>query len=397
MGPEFDIIVVGAGPAGSSAAAALAESGFRVAIIEKSTRPGSKPCAGGLVMRGVQRLPKRVLNSVERYCFETQVNILSAGLSFVTKRPQPIIAMVMRQHFDRLLLEEAISAGALLFDGQTIKRVRNTNQAVHIVTNGTPLTASYLIAADGALSPVARGIGLYGQVELVPAIECEIEVTEALFDQYCNAARFDLGFVPQGYGWVFPKKDHLSVGVGRLRRGNTRLGKYLDEYLSFLRLSDCRILEKNASIISLWAGRNRFASGRVLLTGDAAGLADPLTAEGISNAMLSGQLAANAIRGAEKYGIRDAATYYEKLLKQKIIKEIRVASKVSEWIYDYPKVMHGAFAIYGERICEGMIQIMLGQTSYIRVLANPLTYLRPFTFGGKFTRRSKIDKTRPFG
>ena len=397
MGEKFDIVVVGAGPAGSSAATSLAKAGFRVAIIEKGTRPGSKPCAGGLVMRGVQRLPKRVLDSVERFCYETQVNIIPTGLSFVTKSPQPIIAMVMRQHFDRLLVEEALHAGASLFAGHKVREVRLTGQKIGIVTEGKTLIASYVVAADGALGPVARKTGLHRRVELVPAIECEIDVPGALFDRYCQAARFDLAFVPQGYGWVFPKKKHLSVGVGRLRKGNVGLERYLDEYIRFLGLSGSNIMGKKASVISLWAGQERFARGRVLLTGDGAALADPLTAEGISNAMLSGQLAANAIREAERHGVQDAATYYEKLLRQRIIKDIRVATKVAHWIYNHPKLMRAVFAAYGELVCETMVKIMSGRTSYIKVFANPLTYLRLLKLGGRFTRRSKIDKTRAFG
>ncbi len=397
MKRAFDIIVVGAGPAGSCAAKELAASGLSVAIVEKNISPGTKPCAGGLVLRGLKHLSGPVLTSVQRQCYKTQVNIFPRGLCFETKKPDPIIAMVMRKDFDRLLLREASSAGALLITGHKVRDIRAEGGRIVVITDADTLTGDFLIGADGALSVVARKTGLCGQVNLVPAVECELEVSDELFAHFSDRARFDLGFVPQGYGWVFPKKSHLSVGVGRLRKGRFNLAKYLDSYMSFLGLGKSRVLDKRASVISLWAGKEKFAKGHILLTGDAAGLADPLTAEGISNAMVSGRLAAKAIMETQTGRISDVAGHYQFLLARNILKDIRLASKVAHWIYDHPRFMQTIFTVYGERVCEAMMEIMSGQASYLSILANPTTYLRPFRLGGRLTRRSKIDKRGPFG
>ncbi|HDG97629.1 MAG TPA: geranylgeranyl reductase family protein [Desulfobacterales bacterium] len=395
MDQHYNVIVVGAGPAGSSTAASLAESGYEVAVLEKDQLPRSKPCAGGLVIRGLRRLPNQVLDSVTRYCHETVVNVIPAGLSLRTKKPEPILGMVMRKDFDHLLAEAASSAGATVFDGCEVKDVEVRQERVHVISTKGTFTSRYLIAADGALSRVARKTGVARALDLVPAIECEIQVNKELLTHCGRAARFDIGFVPQGYGWVFPKKDHLSVGVGRMRKGRVDLDRYMDDYLGFLGLKDSSIMEKRASVISLLSGKSTFAQDRVLLTGDAAGLADPLTAEGISNAVLSGQLAAQAIRlgGNKKERV---ARHYTALLQNQIIKHIRLAKRVGRWIYDYPSFMCAVFAIYGERICEGMMEVMSCQKSYMSLLLNPITYLRPLRLGGSSTRRTKIDKTWSF-
>jgi len=391
----FDIVVVGAGPAGASAAASLAEAGFKVILVEKAGIPRPKPCAGGLVIRGFSHLPSHVLNCVERYCHETVVNVMPAGLCFVTKKTEPILAMVMREDFDRLLVEAAMSAGATVVDRCEIKDIRLMPDKVTAISTRGAFAAKYLIGADGALSKVARKAMASRFTELVPAIECEIEPDSKAWDCHGKAARFDMGFVPQGYGWIFPKKRHLSVGVGRMVKGQVDLTHYLKEYLHYVGLSAHNIFDKKASVISFCSNTTTFARNRVLLVGDAAGLADPLTAEGISNAALSGRFAAKAIvRGYDNSEL--VARHYISMLESRIMGNIRVARKIARWVYGSSAFMSAIFTLYGERICEGMMEVMSGRISYARLLSNPLTYLRPFRLGGRHTTRTKIDKRSPF-
>ena len=396
MRPHYDIIVAGAGPAGTSAAASLAKHGFRVLIVEKERLPKSKPCAGGLVIRGLRRLPREITVPVQTYCHKTRVYVSGLDLYFFTKKPTPIIAMAMREEFDNALTDFALLSGAELKDGCEVKDAQVNGTRVRIDTTCGDFSSDFLVAADGALSVVARktGIGLPGY--LVPAIECEVRVSDKRFSRLRQAARFDMGFVPQGYSWVFPKKEHLSVGIGRMRKGKAALCHYLQSYLRFLGLEPGNIFQKKSSVIRFCTPVSAFAKGRVLLTGDAAGLADPLTAEGISSAILSGQLAAEAIKVCGTSTDR-AAAHYQALLERHILPDIRIAAKVGKWVYDHPLLMKTIFLLYGERLCEAMMEVMAGEKSYYGILANPFTYLRPFRLGGRSTRRTKIDKEVVFG
>ncbi|RLB42350.1 MAG: hypothetical protein DRH12_05905 [Deltaproteobacteria bacterium] len=396
MANQWDIVVVGAGPAGTSSAASLAKAGFRVLIVDKYPLPKTKPCAGGLVIRGLRRLPREIVVPVQRYCRETRVFVSGQDLCFITKKSNPIIAMTMREDFDRALADFAVSSGAKLLAPCEVKGIETDDTgSVKVITNEGEFNSNYLVAADGAVSTVARKIGLSQSAYLVPAVECEIRVDWETFARFEGAARFDMGFISGGYGWVFPKKEHLSVGIGRMRKGKAGLAQSLRRYIEFLGLEKGIVLEKKASVISFYIQGRPFAKGRVLLVGDAAGLADPLTAEGISSAILSGQLAAKAIKSCDG-SARALTKRYVSLLERHILKDVRLARRVGRWVYDYPALMKALFLVYGERLCEGMMEVMSGNKSYLGVLANPFTYLRPFRLGGKATRRTKIDKGRGF-
>src|SRR5438046_476944 len=137
-----------------------------------------------------------------------------------------------------------------------------------------------LIAADGAMSDVARLAGWIDGRHLIPALEHEIQVDDATFERCARAPRFDVGIVPHGYAWVFPKAAHLSVGVLSMRRGAGHLHRDLEQYLKALDIVP-RAVERHRFVIPVRPRAEGFARHRVLLVGDAAGFADPVTAEGV--------------------------------------------------------------------------------------------------------------------
>ncbi|RLB23018.1 MAG: geranylgeranyl reductase [Deltaproteobacteria bacterium] len=396
MTVNYDIIIVGAGPGGASAARELSSYGLKVLVLEKTPLPRAKPCAGGLVFRGLDHVPRSVYQAIERYCYETRVNILSCNLSLITKKPEPILAMAMRENFDLALIKAAKSTGARVLTSCKVIDLDFHPKHTKVITTNGGFTCRFVIGADGALSITARRAGFGGPQDLVPALGCELYLDRAQFQRFNRAARFDIGFVPQGYGWVFPKEKHLSVGVGRLRKGPIDLKRLFDDYLRFLGIDRIQGMKKKVSVIPLRPRTSTFVKNRVLLVGDAAGLADPLMAEGISNAILSGQLAARAIRFGN-FVEEKVKQCYETLLDRKILNDLNWARKAARCIYDHPRVGALFFRIYGERMREGMMEVMSGKRSYRQILVNPLTYLRPFRLGGAFTHRSLVDKEEGFG
>src|SRR5439155_20141818 len=196
-------------------------------------------------------------------------------------RGRPIVYMTMRDRFDHLLLGAAVARGAIVLAQRTVESVQVESGRVRIGTSAGEVEASFVIAADGANSTVARAAGWTEDRLLIPALECEVSVAPDVFAAFAATARFDFDVIPFGYAWSFPKKCHLSMGVLTLRPGSANLIDRFAAYVNRLGVTPTAV-ERHGYVIPL-SPRRRIVSGRrVLLCGDAAGLADPVTAEGIT-------------------------------------------------------------------------------------------------------------------
>ncbi|HZH81344.1 MAG TPA: FAD-dependent monooxygenase, partial [Gemmatimonadales bacterium] len=226
------------------------------------------------------------------------------------------------------------------------------------------VSASFVIAADGAGSDVARLAGWTDGRHLIPALEYEVQVDRATLDRFAGTPRFDVGLVPYGYAWVFPKAAHLSVGVLTAHRGPINLHRHLEEYLRAIRLVP-RAMRRHGFVIPVRPRAGPLARGRVLLTGDAAGLADPLTAEGISPAARSGRLAARAIQ--EGWETRSDPAWvsetYGTLLRP-MLADLRVARWLARLLYDHPRTRAWLFRRMGQRLVEAITDVFLGVRTY---------------------------------
>jgi geranylgeranyl reductase family protein len=283
---RFDALVVGAGPAGSTAAFRLARAGARVLLTDKAKFPRDKPCGGGLTYRASRLLPFSIDAVVEDEVEIFEVR-LRYGRRFERRTREPIVAMTQRRRLDAFLAEQAQEAGAEF--RQSVKVELNGRPTV----GGEPVAATVVIGADGVNGTTGRAIGLDDHLRTV-ALEANVPHGAVDPDRYRGRAFVELGIVPGGYGWVFPKGDHVNVGVGgwleegpNLRRGLRRL---CDEHgIPADSLTDVRgyrlPLRRSSSVA---------ARGRVALVGDAAGLVDPVSGDGIYEAVLSAQLAADA-------------------------------------------------------------------------------------------------------
>jgi geranylgeranyl reductase family protein len=283
---RFDALVVGAGPAGSTAAFRLAHAGTRVLLADKARFPRDKPCGGGLTYRASRLLPFSVDAVVEDEVEVFEVR-LRYGRRFERRTREPIVAMTQRRRLDAFLAEQAQEAGAEF--RQSVKVELNGRPTV----GGEPVAATVVIGADGVNGRTGRAIGLDDHLRTV-ALEANVPHGAVDPDRYRGRAVVELGIVPGGYGWVFPKGDHVNVGVGgwlgegpNLRRELRRLCDQHDLPADALTdLRGYRLPLRRASSVA--------ARGRVALVGDAAGLVDPVSGDGIYEAVLSAQLAADA-------------------------------------------------------------------------------------------------------
>lgn len=291
---QFDVIVVGAGPAGSATAIHLARGGVRVLLAEKARFPRDKPCGGGLTGRAVRMLPCPVDPVVEHVVDRFELR-LRYGAHFERVGAEPLILMTQRRRLDAFLAEQAAVAGADLRDGTRVDSVVVAADGVEVRVNGSRLRAKVLVGADGANGIVAKAVGLGD--DLVRGVALEGNVAWSVLDpeRYRGRAVVELGVVPGGYGWVFPKGDHANLGVGGWGREGPRLRAHLERLAVAHGVALDDLTDVKGHRLPMRPLGATPATGRVLLVGDAAGLVDPLSGDGIYEAFVSAQLAADAI------------------------------------------------------------------------------------------------------
>jgi len=371
-----DVVVVGAGPAGSACARTLAAAGIDVVLLDAARHPRVKVCGGGLVRRAARELPfdppGLPLHAAEMHAAGRE----RAPLAVRVQRDQPLLWMAMRSDLDHRLAAAARAAGAELREECAATGVSLEDDRVVLATAAGPLAARFLVCADGALSRTAAAAGWTKPPELAPALEWEIAVDPERARPFADAGRFDFDCVPDGYGWVFPKADgHLSVGILAVHRGAKDLAPRLRAYLDALGLGVRDELDRRGFVIPLRPRPGPPARGRVLLAGDAYGLADPLTAEGISPALISGRLAAEALI-ADRLDATAVAPRYARALDRAILRDFAVARRLARLLYGRPAWRARLFGLFGRQMCEAMVAQIAGEKGYRELLLDPRSYAR---------------------
>ncbi len=292
---RYDVIVIGAGPAGSQAAWCLARAGVRTLVLEKEQLGRDKPCGGGLTPRAYRHLEvpidDLVLARVDR------VELWLGGRRRAGLRaPEASIWMVQRSALDRRLAEEAARVGAELHEVEPATAVTVNEGGVVVQTARGRYEAALLLVAAGASTRFRRALGFPSQRLVGMAVEIEGPGYAERVPADCAVLDYA---VPGGYAWAFPKGDLWNVGVATWwPRAGPTLRRRLDTFISQigLKLDDSSRGPGRASgrLIPLWNRNQAMARGRVALLGDSAGLADPFFGEGIAPALVSGRLAARA-------------------------------------------------------------------------------------------------------
>lgn len=360
----YDVAIVGGGPSGASAAMYSAKKGLKTIIIEKEELPRYKTCGGGFVYRGRKEMPFDISSVVEREFNAVDIILGSKKRSFRTERASPIVTMIMRDSFDHLIVRKARENGVELLQGEAIQEIE-LGETATLTTDREQIKSRFVVAADGALSKTAKLAGWKESRMMCPALEYEIELYDDDLERLSTTTRFDINAVPFGYGWSFPKKHHLSIGVGNFSKSKKKpnLKKYFQAYLNTLEIKHIKNSTSHGFIIPISPRKDGFVKKNVLLIGDAAGFADPLTAEGISNAIYSGKLAAQAIADSDM-NLEKAKVNYDDKLNDKLIPELRTGVEMSKIFYERIKIRDFLLNFYGQRLAEIMTDVFMGNRTY---------------------------------
>ena len=289
-------VIVGGGPSGSAAAYTLAGYGIDVCIIDKAVFPRDKLCGGLLTIRS-----RNIFETVFERSWGTAYEYLANGVKFFSGQKllnhvenYSELYFTRRIIFDDYLLKMAQQKGAVLYQGNSVAEIDVNNKICRLAC-GSEISWDYLLGADGVNSIVAKSI--FGQSfdKKTTAFALEMEVDKASSRRTVDVPEIHFGVVRWGYAWVFPKQHTLTVGVGGLHSQNPQIKKVFKQFLRnlFGEIPNAKI---KGHYIPFGRYRKEPGLDNILLSGDAAGLVEPITGEGIAFAIQSGYLAALAIQ-----------------------------------------------------------------------------------------------------
>ncbi len=369
----MDVLVVGAGPAGATVASGLAQAGLQVTLLEKAQLPRFKACSGGLPAK------VRPLVNLSDQVFDEQVEDVIKRVRFtyqhkdpvVVESEDPLVYMVRRDSFDHALITEAARRGARILDGVEVVGVDPAGPRVRVRTTRGEFAARVVIGADGVHSTVARCIGQSGHEKLGFAFQAEVPMSPRSMERWRGTVGGDFGRLPHGIGWVFPKSDHLSVGLLSFTQ---RRGWKREELFDFLRGHDLDFNPDRTRVyghfLPRWHGQKTFQEQNVLLLGDAAGIVNPMTGAGVEASMRSAHIAVEVIRDAFWHGDERLERYSQRVLRE-VCREFLDVRAMAKFFFTFTRLSY-QMGIKNPQFGRIAARLLTGSMDYTEVWAELL-------------------------
>lgn len=340
-----DLVIVGGGPAGATCARRAAQNGLDVLVIEKEVHPRQKLCGGALTQRVTDLIDFRIEHAVQTdFCGG---RVYSQSGEYLEARMENYTGyLVDRTDFDHCLLQEARKAGAQVIENTEGVAVEQTKSGIRVLARGDSFKAHLLVGADGVNGVVARETGIRNKwssdsVALciaadIPMEHDEIVRTMSMNDTELLGIDLHFGIVDIGYGWCFPKREKVNVGIGCRMDKAANLRNHWNSFLrrlEKLKGFSLKVSERSAFRVPFGGKLKGHVARRTMLVGDAAGFVSPVTGEGIFYAMLSGLLAADVATEAAEMKMPYHLVTYEKRLKERVMPELSIAAKMSNLLF----------------------------------------------------------------
>jgi geranylgeranyl reductase family protein len=365
----WDVAVIGAGPAGAMAALAAASQGKRVVIVERFRIPRYKTCAGGLVGAAINALPAGFTPPVQATA--TSFTFCMRGSSERTKTAEvPLVKLVRRDEFDALLVDAAVAAGAVVYDNTIVTNLAAEDDAMRVTTrNRGDVRARIVVGADGSAGRSAAYVGVVlDQVDL--GLEVELVTPGDRSGDWANRILIDWGAIPGAYAWVFPKGGTLSAGVIAERGNPDQTRSYLNDFLARLGLGQQEAVVSSGHLTRCRTLDSPLYRDRVLVAGDAAGLLEPWTREGISFALRSGTMAgraaAQASAAASAATVTVVMTAYAEEISATLAPEMSAGRLFMRAFTRHPRIFYTAIILL-PKAWDLVVRLILGDTSFAAI------------------------------
>ncbi|WP_019502641.1 geranylgeranyl reductase family protein [Pseudanabaena sp. PCC 6802] len=367
----YDCIVVGAGPAGGSAAYHLAKRGRSVLVLERESLPRYKPCGGGV---------SPMVQQWFDFDFAPAISLTVKQIRYTWQMGDPQLAeldtaapvwMVRRDVFDHYLIQQAQKQGAEIRDSTVVTGIEWQSDRWQVKTDREVLSARYLIAADGAKGSMAKWLGFKDRKRRMGAA---LEVEAPVNDHDIQAAHFDFGSVVNGYIWNFPKAEGYSIGIGTFRGSDEKqnLKEIAANYANGFGI-DLSSIKQYGHPLCLWDGHQNLHAQNAVLAGECACIVDPFTAEGIRPSMLTGVLAAEAVDEAIG-GNADALPNYTLKVQEEWGEDMAWAQRISGIFYRIPGFAY-KIGVKRPSATRRMGKILCGEMRYRDVAGNAIAKL----------------------
>lgn len=409
MPAAHPVTVVGAGPAGATAARALALAGVTVRLLDRSKFPRNKPCGGAISIRALKRFPylDAALTDIATHRLSRLYLEGPDGESTVVESDGPAVVMIRRWEYDRRLVQLAVDAGVELVTGADVVQASMDDAGVKLTCrDGQRFEAPLVIAADGVHSVIARRVGLnpgwsaasvaVDMMEEAPRSALRDIDPSTLWVAYGfdsrrlgvgrpSADRSSRGRAPEGYAYIFPKRDHVNVGIGYVKqhfREDVDAHPYELQRRFVDHLRGRGLMEGESSrrhftpfIIPVGGPLKRPGKGRVLLAGDAGGFVNGFTAEGIYYAMVSGDLAARAVVETQRAGWAGVAARYAHACNAEMGRELRESVLIQRTLFaDRRRIARIIGGVASEPVLTRLlVDFAMGKVEYREVRRRLLT------------------------
>lgn len=295
-GVLFDVAIIGCGPAGNKLAYNLGIKGVKVLLLDKASLPRNKRCGGGISRKTIEKIGYSVDEVIEKEMIGAYLTLRNEVITY--KHMPGVGLMVERAKFDYFMTRKAVDAGAKLCEETEFESYEERPEYVEIKTNNGIFKAKILVGADGVYSKVRKIMHPSKKIRLGHAILALLYPRDGMLESFAMNSMFDFGGIIAGYGWIFPKRDHFSIGLFKTRnsKNNMKMKSILNEFISRNKvLRNYEHIDIKGSSIPLKPISKDLAVGRVLLVGDAAGLGESFYGEGIYYALWSANIACDAI------------------------------------------------------------------------------------------------------
>ena len=386
---RYDVAIVGAGPSGSTAAYNLARAGAKVLLIDRAKFPRDKPCGGGVTARAFDEAPVDLTPIVEQKVKRVRFSF-RLGDFFDYEYPRTLVYMTQRLQLDHFLAKQAEEEGATFQDGRMVRELElDAKTGARIRFDDEVVEADVILGAEGSTGVVARTAGLNPVVDPPVALEANFPYAGKRVPMDWNGMlALELGSMAGGYGWSFPKSDHFNVGCGGWRDEGGRLREHLASLRHHYGLDAAPMENIRGHHLPTRTPGRAIVKGRTLLVGDAAGLVDPMSGEGIHAAFVSGRLAAE---GVQKFlgGKEPDLWSYEAAVGRELMPDIAWASLLRDAYHFTPRPCYEVMR-RSNAMKRSLCQLITGERdygSYLRQFGPLLIGLRFWAARGRARRR----------